>query len=122
MTYLRFVVGIDTESASRQDGLFTELIRLKNNNLLLEYQYEILDNTFKYFNDNLPVPPYKRKNLSKEAVAWFKDSATDYIKRMWDLVAILEQNDVNVRILKTEKPGMIIYVDEFQVVAKSKKY
>jgi hypothetical protein len=41
---------------------------------------------------------------------------------MWDLVAILEENDVSVRILKTDKPGMILYEDEFQVVAKSKKY
>ncbi len=42
-----------------------------------------------------------------------KDSAANFIDRMWDLVAILEQNDVTVRILKTEKLGMILYEDDF---------
>jgi hypothetical protein len=41
---------------------------------------------------------------------------------MWDLVAILEENEVNTRVLKTDKPGMILYEDEFQVVAKNKIY
>jgi len=39
---------------------------------------------------------------------------------MWDLTAILEQNDLNVRILKIEKPGMILYEDAFQVVAQDR--
>lgn len=120
--YLRFVVGIDNESAHRQDGLFTEINRLKNDDLLMDYQNKLVEDTFKCFNDNLPVPPYKRKKMSKEAVAWFKDSTTEYIDRMLDLVAILRENNIHVRILKTEKPGMIIYEDEHQVVAKSKKY
>lgn len=122
MVYLRFVVGIDNESAHKQDGLFTEINRLKNDDLLMDYQYKLVEETFKYFNKNLPVPPYNRKQISKEAVAWFKDSTTEYIDRMWDFVAILKQNDIPVRILKTEKPGMIIYEDEHQIVAKSKKY
>jgi len=122
MVYLRFVVGLDNESAHRQDGLFTEVNRLKSDDLLMDYQYRLVEATFKYFNDNLPVPPYKRKQISKEAVAWFKNSTTEYIDRMWDFVAILKQNDIPVRILKTEKPGMIIYEDEYQIVAKSKKY
>ena len=120
--YLRFVSGIDSESATKQHGLFTEIQSLKDEELLLDYQYKLVQEVFEYFNKNLPVPPYKQKNISKNGVAWFKGSATGFIKRMWDLVAILEQNEVNVRIMKTEKPGMILYEDDFQVVAKSKLY
>lgn len=120
--YLRFVVGIDSDLANRQNGLFTELQILKDDGMLLDYQIELAENTFKYFNENLPIPPYSSKNIPKEAVAWFKDTAKDFIGRMWDLVAILEQNEVNIRILKTERPGMILYEDDFQVVAKNKLY
>lgn len=120
--YLRFVAGIDSESATKQNGLFTEIQCLRDDKLLLDYQYDLVKEVFEYFNKNLPVPPYKKKSISKNGVAWFKDSATSFISRMWDLVAILEQNEVNVRIIKTEKPGMILYEDHFQVVAKSKLY
>ena len=120
--YLRFVFGTNSESAKKQHGLFTELQSLKDENILLDYQHDLVQNTFKYFNDNLPVPPYRRKNISKDGVAWFKDSAVEFVSRMWDLVAILEQNDRNVRVIKTERPGMILYEDDFQVVAKSKLY
>ena len=120
--YLRFVAGIDSESAKKQNGLFTEIQSLKDDQLLLDYQYELVKEVFDYFNKNLPIPPYKRKNISKDGVAWFKDSATNFISRMWDLVAILEQNEVNVRVIKTEKPGMLLYEDNFQIVAKSKIY
>ena len=122
MMYLRFVAGIESESATKQHGLFTEIQYLKDDKLLLDYQYELVKEVFEYFNKNLPVPPYKKKNISKSGVAWFKDSATSFISRMWDLVAILEQNEINVRVMKIEKPGMSLYEDDFQVVAKSKLY
>ncbi|MDH7447235.1 hypothetical protein QBK95_16455 [Aquimarina sp. 2201CG14-23] len=122
MTYLRFVASVDSEEARNQNGLFTELQILKDKNQLFDYQIGFLEDTFIYFNDNLPVPPYSRKNIPKEAVAWFKDTAQEFINKMWDLVTILEENDVNTRVLKTDKPDMILYEDEFQVVAKSKKF
>jgi hypothetical protein len=120
--YLRFVAGTESEGARNQNGIFTELQILKEDNKLFNYQIEYLEDTFKYFNDNLPIPPYSRKSIPKDAVAWFKASAKVFISRMWDLVAILEENEVNTRVLKTDKPGMILYEDEFQVVAKNKIY
>lgn len=122
MTYLRFVAGIESEGARNQNGIFTELQILKDKNQLFDYQIDFLEDIFKYFNDNLPIPPYSRKNIPKDAIAWFKDSAKVFISKMWDLVAILEENEVSTRVLKTDKPGMILYEDEFQVLAKSKRY
>jgi hypothetical protein len=34
------------------------------------------------------------------------------------MVAILEAHDVKVEMLKTTKPGYVVYEDEFQVVAE----
>lgn len=73
---------------------------------------------FDFFNDNFPWPPYSESKWSENVISWFKDSATDFINKMWDLKVILEQNDLNVRILKTEQPGIKLDEDEFQVVAQ----
>jgi hypothetical protein len=34
------------------------------------------------------------------------------------MVAILENHDVWIEMLKTERPGYVVYKDEFQVVAE----
>jgi len=119
--YLRFVVGNDSTSLQKQFGLFSEVEDLRYNGGLEDYQRRLVKEIFNYFNSNLPVPPYSSKKWSTNTFAWFKDSAQDYINKMWELVAILEQNDISVRILKTDKPGMILYEDEYQVVAQSGK-
>ena len=120
--YLRFVVGDETESSRTQTGLFTEIASLRNDGLLEDYQVEMVEKTFNYFNDYLPVPPYKKKGWGLNAISWFKDSAIIFIDKMWDFKSILEQNDISVRILKTEKPGMILYEDDFQIVAQSRNF
>ena len=120
--YLRFIAGAELESPTKQDGLFTEVEYLRKSSKLESYQIEYVKEIFKYFNDNLPVPPFSSKRWPTNAVSWFKDSAEEYISRMWDLVSILRENDINVKVLKTEKPGMILYEDDFQIVAKSKYY
>jgi hypothetical protein len=35
---------------------------------------------------------------------------------MWDLVAILREHDVPVRMLKSKEPGKVLYEDDYQVV------
>jgi len=38
------------------------------------------------------------------------------------MIAILEDSDLVVGTLKTDRPGMIVYEDDFQVVAQSSQY
>jgi hypothetical protein len=40
---------------------------------------------------------------------------------MWDLVSALKDHGVSVRVLRTASPGMIVYRDEYQVVAQTPK-
>jgi uncharacterized short protein YbdD (DUF466 family) len=51
-------------------------------------------------------------------VCWFKSSATHHIGRIYQMVYILEQYNLYVRVLKKERPGYIVYEDEHQVVAE----
>jgi len=36
---------------------------------------------------------------------------------MQEMVAVLKRHDVPVQMIKTAKPGYIVYEDEFQIVA-----
>ena len=51
-------------------------------------------------------------------MCWFKPSATQHIARIREMVCILEQHGVFVHVFKTDRPGYIVYEDEFQIVAE----
>jgi hypothetical protein len=46
-----------------------------------------------------------------------KMSAKDHVARMRELVQLLRHKDISVDELRTEKPGYVVYEDEFQVTA-----
>ncbi len=50
-------------------------------------------------------------------ISWFKDTAQTHIGKMREMVALLEHHDVSVRMIKTMRPGYVVYEDEFQIVA-----
>jgi len=118
--FIRFVVGSESDSPRIQNGLFTEAACLKKKGILEPYQINQVNEIFAFFNANLPCPPYSKKNWSIDAISWFRDTATDFIDKMRDLSIILEENNLVVRVLKTDKPGMILYEDEFQIVSQNR--
>ncbi|GHC69153.1 hypothetical protein [Roseibacillus persicicus] len=79
---------------------------------------------FDEMNQDLPCPPWQDARLNRECVSWFKDSEEGqyWVGKFREIVAILEDAGVEVATLTTERPGMVVYEDEFQVVAKSRVY
>jgi hypothetical protein len=39
------------------------------------------------------------------------------IRRLWDLVSVLRENDVGIELICTNNPGHICYEDRYQVAA-----
>jgi len=91
---------------------------------LPQYHVDYSKEIFDILNEEMTCPPFDEKNYDKDSVCWFKDTeeAQKWIKVFRDIVAILEDSDIEVATLRTSKPGMILYEDEIQVVAKSKLY
>jgi hypothetical protein len=58
-----------------------------------------------------------RPHAKDQALSWFKDTATEHISQMRAFAAILELHDIQVEIIKTDRPGYIFYEDDFQVAA-----
>ncbi len=88
------------------------------------YEVALIRETLDWFKENLQVPdtftkskpPHYRKE--KRAISWFKNSATKHLAMMRELIVVLENHGVPIRMIKSTRPGYIVYEDEFQVVSE----
>ncbi len=121
--FVRFVVGADFENAAWLTGVVAEARLLGDEGELYEYESARLDAIYDWFNEHLPCPPFEMKlrtgEWTPDAVAWFCAEAKAPIQRTWDIVAILREHGIAVRMVTSEKPGRIVYEDEYQVVAET---
>src|SRR5439155_15969582 len=120
--YLRFVVAEVDDDSERELGVFQAASKLRDAGKLYPYEESYLDELRQWFNIHLEKPtrftatrpPYGKKR----AISWFKDSAQEHIARIREMVAILENHGVRVRMIKTERVGYVVYEDQHQVVAE----
>ena len=121
---MRFVVADIDEDSERALGVFHAVWNLREAGKLYPHDEEQHDSIRWWFDDNLEKPtrftaskpPFYRKK--SKAISWFKDSATEHLARVRELVAILETYGVPVRMLKARQVGYVVYEDEHQVVAE----
>jgi hypothetical protein len=116
-TYLRFIVDYPARSEFLPCGLFTAARLLRDDHRLAPHEAAWLAEIYDWFNDELPCPPFSRGKLPPDSVCWYRASAKRFIARMWDLAALLIEHGEPMRMVKTRRPGLILYSDEHQVVA-----
>ncbi|CAM3814626.1 hypothetical protein VIAQ111709_13925 [Vibrio aquimaris] len=120
--YIRFVVGSDGQSPREMHGPFTEVEYLREQGLLAPYEEDIVSDIFAKFNQELPCPPWSSSHWPDDAISWFKVTAQYFVSEMYNLVALLNEHGIQVRVLKCDKLFKIFYEDEFQVVALDKRF
>ena len=124
MAFIRFAIGKLDPNSRREQGVFHALGDLRDGSRLHWYEIELAAELREWFNEHLERP--SRFSTSRgstygaqnRAISWFRDSAVRHIAKIREMVAILEAHDVKVEMLKTERPGYVVYEDEFQVVAE----
>jgi hypothetical protein len=116
--FIRFVVGADDQHHRELTGIITEVRLLRDADRLTDEETARVEDAYIWFNDHVPAPPFSASTWPKDVVTWFKDDAGEAITKMWDLVAILRESGVPVRLLRSTNPGRVLYEDEFQVVVE----
>jgi hypothetical protein len=122
--YVRFVTGDVNSESQREAGVFQASYRLRDAGALDDYDAAHLTEHLNWFNSHLKKPkrftaakpPYYRKK--NKAISWFKETATEHIARIWEIVRLLESHGLSVRMIKTDRPGYVTYEDEHQIVAE----
>lgn len=120
--YIRFAIHSKDEDSGRRQGIFQTLVDVREAGLLYDYEVERVTEIHKWFNKYLEKPSSfnrssKPHSLNK-AISWYKDSAKEHIAYMRELAVILEGHGVEVLMLQTERPGYVVYEDEYQITAE----
>jgi len=118
---LRFVIHVIDEDSGRRRGIFHAAADLRESNVVTAQDRKQLVALRDWFNDHLERPSTfavsKKPHAKAQAVSWFKSSATEHVSRMWEFVEVLSRYDVQVDVLRTKRPGYVVYEDEHQVTA-----
>jgi len=125
MTFLRFVVSKKNSASGVEDGLFGVAYALCRGDDATPEDRDALRALLAWFDTNLATPERFNRTSSKghyrrapKGISWFRDSASEHIRRMRELKRILEENGHLVSTIEEEKIGYVVYEDEAQVVAE----
>jgi hypothetical protein len=120
---LRFVVQTFDPDSGRRQGVFQAACELRERGELSNDEDQLLRSIGHWFDDNLskPVRLSRKRNNSHRtpmALSWFKDTAQDHLRQIRLLSTVLEVHEIRVITLETDRPGYVVYEDDFQVVAE----
>ena len=117
--YVRFIVRSDHASRTKCTGVIASLRILSEAGQLPSYYADYARELLDQIDREMPCPPFGKNAWSPDCVCWFKDTAQEWISVFREINAILEDSDFDVATLTTNRPGMIVFEDDIQVVAKS---
>ena len=121
--FVRFVTETRDWASHERLGLFHAADFLRESGDLTGEEIRELDATYRWFNKNLPVPRRfsrsSRKHALHKAISWYKPTAVVYIRRMNSFMKILEKHQIDTKVIRTRRPGYVVYEDNHQVVAES---
>ena len=119
--YLRFVPETEDPDSEYVWSVFGALGHLIETGTLTDYERQRLTELDEWFDLNLKEPTRlarsKRYDAEKKAICWFKSDAHECIDKLREIVSILDGHDLPIRMIKSPKPGYIVYEDEYQVAA-----
>ena len=117
--FIRFITEYKNEFGQIETGVFQAMDYLLRSEQTFDFDKILLKELRNWFNTHLERPEKftksKSNNAPAVALSWYKSSASDHLSRMYDLKAVLDRYDIVVDVVKREKPGYILYEDDFQV-------
>jgi hypothetical protein len=119
--YVRFVGDRIDQSSGRREGIFHLAGTLRDSDLLTGVDSERLAALRTWFDQNLKEPTRfaraRRHHPKSVAISWFKAGAREHINRIREVQSILESYGFSVEMIKTGRPGYVVYEDDDQVTA-----
>lgn len=116
--YIRFVIGRKDEDSHVEQGIFQAAARALAWHDITGCDVDELNELRAWFCENLEKPTSFGRDRLRLGICWFKTSSVEHISRIWEMVRILERNGIFVKKIRTDKPGYVIYEDEWQLVAE----
>jgi hypothetical protein len=119
--YIRYQSKEMNEHSHSCSGVFVEIHKLRDQNALEKHEESQVIPCLKWLGMHLKAPVILKEPGNHRALSWFKDSAKEPLKRIRILVTVLHEHGVPIELLKITDPGVVIYEDGWQIVAKPYK-
>jgi hypothetical protein len=116
--YVRFVIGRKDEDSQVEQGIFQAAALALEWRDITGSDADALTELRAWFSENLEKPTSFGRNSLRLGICWFKTGATEHVARIWEMVGILERNGIYVKKIRTDKPGYVIYEDQWQLIAE----
>ncbi len=120
--FIRFVIHDLDVGSGRRQGLFQALDNLDLSGRLNAADKHAYIAARDWFRANLKTPNSfsraSRPHAKRVALSWFKDTASEHIRQMYGMAEILKSHEVAVEVLRSSRPGYVVYEDEHQVAAE----
>ena len=120
--FVRFVIHKNDENSGRRQGLFQAMTDLEESGALGAHEQERYDEIYEWFRKNLRKPRSftrsSKPHAKKVALSWFKDAAAEHIAKMHEVAFILHSHGIEVQVIRTGRPGYVVYEDDLQVAAE----
>ena len=119
--YLRIEGLRRNDTSSSRLGIFQLAFELRDKGTLPSYAQEELERHLKWLKEHLKSPKVLREEGHHRAIAWFHPRAKKPIAHIRAMKAILEEEGYFIEQVETQDPGVIIYEDGWQTIAKPRK-
>jgi len=111
---IRFALPLQHEGSHQAAGIFRGAHLAFDDGRLDDGEAAWLDEEVAWFNQHLPRPHIP---ISPLAIFWFRESAGPVLARAWLLARLAERAGWPVLVLRTRRPGRVVFEDAFQVAA-----
>jgi len=118
---VRFVTLARDTDSGHTSGILVTAHRLRDEGDISVDEHAELRQMLAWFTEHLPIPKVLNNIEHRRAISWFKPTASQPIRKMWELKSVLEAHGHHVNVLQTRDPGVVVYEDDWQVVAKPRK-
>jgi hypothetical protein len=116
--YIRFVIGRKDEDSHVEQGIFQAAAQALEWRTITGSDADELNELRMWFNESLEKPTSFGRDTLRLGICWFKTGSTEHMARIWEMVRILERNGIYVKKIRTDRPGYLIFEDEWQLVAE----
>jgi hypothetical protein len=116
--YVRFVVAHKDEDSHVEQGIFQAAARSIELHGITGHDADELNELRAWFSENLEKPHSFGRGKLSLGICWFKTGSAEHISRIYEMVHLLERHGIFVKKIKTDKPGYVVYEDEWQLVAE----
>lgn len=121
MRFIRFQSQLPIEGASSKLGIFQLAFMVRDAHETSIHDANEISRHLEWLKEHLHSPDELDEPENFRAICWFRPKAKEPIDRIWSMKPYIEAYGFFIDVVTTDDPGTIIYIDNWQVVAKPRR-